>query len=88
MAHQEVGHAQATGTPQGRPLQLQVLGMLAMLLLGAATLTYLLWQTPHLPTWGQLRLEEGPARSWGSDSSPAWETLGGEAAGPRWDSCQ
>lgn len=87
-ADQEVGHTHAMGTPQGRPLQLQVLGMLAMLSLGAVMLTYLLWQMPHLPTWGQLRVEEAPARPRGRDSSPAWETPGGEAARPQWDSCQ
>uniref|UniRef100_H0X0H7 spleen exonuclease n=1 Tax=Otolemur garnettii TaxID=30611 RepID=H0X0H7_OTOGA len=45
--------------------ELQVLGILAVLGLGAGTLFYLLWQLPPPPTWGQEHLEEVPTRSWG-----------------------
>lgn len=70
----------ALGTPQGRLCPLQVLGMLAVLWLGAVTVTYLLWQVPRSPTWGQLHQEEGLARSRESGSR--------RAPRPQPDSCQ
>ncbi|XP_012601935.1 5'-3' exonuclease PLD4 isoform X1 [Microcebus murinus] len=58
----------ATPGPWGRgPAQLQVLGMLAVLWLGAGTLTYLLWQLPTPGTRGQVHPEEVP---------PAWAPTG------------
>ncbi|XP_075859768.1 5'-3' exonuclease PLD4 isoform X2 [Microcebus murinus] len=49
------------------PPELQVLGMLAVLWLGAGTLTYLLWQLPTPGTRGQVHPEEVP---------PAWAPTG------------
>ncbi|XP_053784921.1 5'-3' exonuclease PLD4 isoform X1 [Desmodus rotundus] len=70
-------------SPQSRELgTLQVLGTLAMLWLGGVALIYLLWQVPHLPTWGQWQ----PTRSPACDFRPAWEPPGQEDQGP--DSCQ
>lgn len=62
--------------------------MLAVLWLGAVTVTYLLWQVPCSPTWGQLHQEEGLTRSRESGSRPAWEPRGGRAPQPQPDSCQ
>lgn len=76
------------GTPQGRLCPLQVLGTLAMLCVGAVTVTYLLWQVSRSPTWDQLHQEEGPTRSQGSGSSPAREPHGGQAPQPQPNSCQ
>lgn len=76
------------GTPQGRLCPLQVLGTLAVLWLGAVTVTYLLWQVPRSPTWGQALHEAGPARSRESGFGPAREPRGGRAPQPRPDSCQ
>ncbi|XP_015976948.2 5'-3' exonuclease PLD4 [Rousettus aegyptiacus] len=73
------------GAKAGRP---EVLGMLAVLWLGAVTVTYLLWQVPCSPTWGQLHQEEGLTRSRESGSRPAWEPRGGRAPQPQPDSCQ
>uniref|UniRef100_A0A9L0J5Q5 PLD phosphodiesterase domain-containing protein n=1 Tax=Equus asinus TaxID=9793 RepID=A0A9L0J5Q5_EQUAS len=55
------------------PPELQVLALLAVLWLGAVTLTYLLWQESPLPTWGQVHPKEGPTRSCGHGFSPARE---------------
>ncbi|XP_004434445.1 PREDICTED: phospholipase D4 [Ceratotherium simum simum] len=61
-------------SPQDRDAStLQVLAVLALLWLGAATLTYLLWPASSLPTWGQVHPEEGPTRSRGCGSRPPWE---------------
>ena len=53
-----------------------------MLWLGGVALIYLLWQVPHLPTWGQWQ----PTRSPACDFRPAWEPPGQEDQGP--NSCQ
>ncbi|XP_037020179.2 5'-3' exonuclease PLD4 isoform X2 [Artibeus jamaicensis] len=68
-------HPMLPPSPRSRELG-TVLGTLAVLWLSGVALIYLLWQVPHLPTWGQRQ----PA------TSPAWEALGGEDQGP--DSCQ
>uniref|UniRef100_A0A8C4L5N2 PLD phosphodiesterase domain-containing protein n=1 Tax=Equus asinus TaxID=9793 RepID=A0A8C4L5N2_EQUAS len=61
-------------SPRGREAStLQVLALLAVLWLGAVTLTYLLWQESPLPTWGQVHPKEGPTRSCGHGFSPARE---------------
>ncbi|KAF5914314.1 hypothetical protein HPG69_007521 [Diceros bicornis minor] len=61
-------------SPQDRDAStLQVLAVLALLWLGAATLTYLLWPASSLPTWGQVHPKEGPTRSRGCGSRPPWE---------------
>ncbi|XP_012579810.1 PREDICTED: phospholipase D4 [Condylura cristata] len=51
------------------PLLLQVLRALAMLCLGAATLTCFLWQAPHLPLGGQVHPEGATPRPQGSAGS-------------------
>ncbi|XP_012502523.1 PREDICTED: phospholipase D4-like [Propithecus coquereli] len=52
-------------SPQDRGAgMLQVLGMLAVLWLGAGTVTCLLWQLPALRTRGQMHPEEVPTRAW------------------------
>ncbi|XP_057588633.1 5'-3' exonuclease PLD4 [Hippopotamus amphibius kiboko] len=60
-------------------LQLQVRGTLALLCLGAVTVTYFLWQAFSPAAWGQVRPGEGPPGSWGLGSGLAWEPLGEEA---------
>lgn len=88
-AHPEVEHTHAIWGPAVTPfLQLQVLGMLAVLWLGAMTLAYVLWQVRLPPTCGQLHPEEGPTGSRGHSSSLAWEPLGGEAGQQPQDSCR
>uniref|UniRef100_A0A8C3W0T5 spleen exonuclease n=1 Tax=Catagonus wagneri TaxID=51154 RepID=A0A8C3W0T5_9CETA len=67
---------------------LQVLGPLAVLWLGAVTLTCLLRPLLSPPSWGQVHPEEGPPRTWGLGSSLAWEPLGGEARRLQNDSCR
>ncbi|KAL0603088.1 5'-3' exonuclease PLD4 [Plecturocebus cupreus] len=68
------------------PLQLQVLGALAVLWLGSMALTYLLWQVALPPTWDQVHPKDMPG-SWGHGSSPAWKPLEADAGQQR-DSCR
>ncbi|KAM8948455.1 5'-3' exonuclease PLD4 [Lycaon pictus] len=73
---------------KARPPELQVLGMLASLWLGAMALAYVLWQVHLPPTCGQVCPEEGPSRSRGHEASRAWEPPRGEAPKPLQDSCR
>ncbi|XP_032260565.1 phospholipase D4 isoform X2 [Phoca vitulina] len=70
------------------PPELQMLGTLAMLWLGAVTLAYVLWQVHLPPTCGQLHPGEGPTGSRGHGSSLAWESQRGEAGQQPQDSCR
>ncbi|XP_077766946.1 5'-3' exonuclease PLD4 isoform X1 [Canis aureus] len=73
---------------KARPPELQVLGMLASLWLGAMALAYVLWQVHLPPTCGQVCPEEGPSRSRGHGASRAWEPPRGEAPKLPQDSCR
>lgn len=72
------------GAKAGPP---EVLGVLAVLGLGAALLC-LLWGLPCPPPWGKRHPEEEPARPPGSGSSPAWEPLAAEAQWLQQNSCR
>lgn len=87
-AHQ-AGHRHVIWGARGDVfLQLQVLGWLAGLWLGAVTLACLLWLVLSPPTQGQVHPDEGPPETWGLGSSLAWEALGGEARQLQNDSCR
>ncbi|KAK2498868.1 hypothetical protein MC885_015180 [Smutsia gigantea] len=68
--------------------QLQVLGRLTLLWLGAVALTYLLWQARPPSIGAQMRPALGPAGSGARGPRPAWEPLAGKARHqPLKDSC-
>ncbi|KAI5162390.1 5'-3' Exonuclease Pld4 [Manis pentadactyla] len=67
-------------SPQEREASmLQVLGRLALLWLGTAALTYLLWQAHPPSTWAQTRAAVRPTRPGARGTRPAWEPLLGKA---------